>query len=339
MLKEERYFHFIRERIGMPFSVEVECHASSLVHLGGEKFMAVWFCGSKESRPDTAIYAAWRDENGWSVPEMLVKVGYVAHWNPVLFKKSDGSLLLFFKVGETIATWKTYVMEGDAEGRHWSLPHELVPGDETGGRGPVKNKPIRLADGRILAPMSRERGAWKAFADLSSDDGRTWRCSEEVPVPKLSLDDKFGGNCLGVIQPTAWESEPGQVHMLMRSNNGRIYRTDSTDGGETWSEIVATELPNNNSGIDLAKLEDGSLLLVYNPVEGNWGNRWKIAMTISKDNGDSWCEPIMLDQVDCDQRGGRKSEFSYPAVIPCDGGAAIIYTSHRNSFTFWRLKR
>ena len=53
-----------------------------------------------------------------------------------------------------------------------------------------------------------------------------------------------------MIQPTLWESKDGSVHMLTRTKLGKIYRSDSLDGGKTWCRAYATNLPNNNSGID-----------------------------------------------------------------------------------------
>ena len=57
-----------------------------------------------------------------------------------------------------------------------------------------------------------------------------------------------------MIQPTLWEDSTG-VHMLIRSNAGKIYKSDSTDFGMTWCKAYETPYPNPNSGIDLVKLE------------------------------------------------------------------------------------
>jgi predicted neuraminidase len=50
--------------------------------------------------------------------------------------------------------------------------------------------------------------------------------------------------------------------MLLRSACGRIYCSGSENGGRTWCEIYRTSLPNNNSRIDAAKLDDGTIALV-----------------------------------------------------------------------------
>ena len=51
---------------------------------------------------DVAIYAARRDGAGWSAPVKMAD-GAEADWNPVLFYRGDGTLLLFYKEGQQIA--------------------------------------------------------------------------------------------------------------------------------------------------------------------------------------------------------------------------------------------
>lgn len=107
----------------------------------------------KESADDVDILTSVRSEGGWSEPVRVSADRNIPHWNPVLFRRADGKIMLFFKVGKKIPMWKTYFSLSD-NGVDWSKPAELVPGDIGGGRGPVKNKPIRLRSGRVIAPAS-----------------------------------------------------------------------------------------------------------------------------------------------------------------------------------------
>ena len=45
---------------------------------------------------------------------------------------------------------------------------------------------------------------------------------------------------------------------------GYIVRSESHDGGRTWSPGVETEFPNPNAAVALHKLTSGNLLLIYN---------------------------------------------------------------------------
>lgn len=301
-----------------------QCHASTVVEAKDGHLVVAWFGGTAEKDDDVGIWYATEEGEKWSAPQQAAKVDDTPHWNPVLFADAEGQIHLFFKIGKEIPYWQTYWMNS-ADGKSWSAPEELVK-DDKGGRGPVKNKAILLADGTWLAPASTELGKWDSFADRSTDGGKTWTRSEDFGIDH----EKFEGK--GVIQPTFWESEPGQVHALLRSTSGQIWRSDSTDGGKTWTPIYDSGLPNNNSGIDALRLEDGRLLLVYNPVNGNWKARTPLDLAVSSDNGTTW-RTIAHLEADAD----LKSEFSYPAIVRTSTGVAITYTYQRERVRCWQI--
>lgn len=146
-----------------------------------------------------------------------------------------------------------------------------------------------------------------------------------------------GGCCLenllrwdGVIQPMLWESSPGHIHMLLRSTRGAIFRSDSIDYGATWSVARATSLPNNNSGIDLVSMQDGTLILALNPVNGNGGKRYPLSLIASQDNGESWLPLLDLES--------DRGEYSYPAIISEGGVVHITYTWNRKNIVYCRLQ-
>lgn len=300
-----------------------ECHASTLIETVNGDFLCAWFGGTKEKNPDVAIWLARRTSEGWSYPIKIAKVKEEAHWNPVLFKDQNNIIYLFFKVGKNVPSWSTYWMKSLDDGKTWSEAVELVPGD-IGGRGPVKNKPIIISDGTWVAPASTERGKWTCFADLSTDFGKTWTKSNEWEVDRK----KIRGS--GTIQPTLWESERGKLHALMRTTCGKIARSDSSDGGKTWCPVYLTQLPNNNSGIDLIKTDDEKLWLVYNPVGINWGPRNPLTLAVSNDNGIKWTNIAHLEKDSVPTH-----EYSYPAIIKASKGIAICYTWRRERIKFW----
>lgn len=291
------------------------CHAATLCLTGDGDVRAAWFGGTGESRPDVEIWSAVRHNGVWSAPEMCSVPGDIACWNPVLYA-AEGEITLFFKRGAVIPEWKTYVRRLRGDGV-WSEEAELVPGDCSGGRGPVKNKPIRLSDGRLLAGASHESHSrrWQAFADISCDGGRHWERTAYVPA----AED------VQLIQPTLWESADG-VHMLLRSNQGVIYRSDAALPDLRFCPAYPTDLPNNNSGIDLAALPDGTLALCCNPVGSDWGARSPLSLMLSRDNGKSWTKELDL--------AAGEGEYSYPAVICGADRLHIAFTYRRKSVMY-----
>lgn len=320
-----------KEDIFEPGKFFPQCHASTLIVLDDEEILAAWFAGTYEKHPDVAIWISKRKKDGqWTMPVKVADKENIPCWNPVLFKE-DNRIYLFYKVGEEISEWRTMLMISDDNGTTWTEPNELVEGDK-GGRGPVKNKMIILRDGIWLAPASTETDEyWDAFTDRSCDKGNTWEKSPVVPVDHTKLEG------LGLIQPTLWESEKEKVHMLLRSTEGNIFRSDSTDNGNNWCEAYAIDLPNNNSGLDLVKLEDGTLVLVYNPIKGNWAARTPIVCCASTDNGYTWNEDFVLDHNEnpLDKDDG---EFSYPAIVAKEDEVYITYTWKRRGIAYWHLK-
>lgn len=308
-----------------------QCHASTLCALPNDELICAWFAGSKEGNPDCAIWSA-RTENGvWLPPVKVADAEDVPCWNPVLFYNGS-KLMLFYKVGTAIPKWQTWVIESEDLGITWSTPRELVPGNH-GGRGPVKNKCLRLQSGRILAPASIETPTeWYCFTDISDDNGNTWHAGEPVPLNRSSLSG------LGAIQPSLWQKTDGTVCMYMRSTEGVVMQSESHDEGQTWQQAQKTEIPNNNCGIDLAQLSDGRLILVGNPVGENWGKRSPIAFWVSEDeNAQQWSEANILDYVPCEKNEYR-AEFSYPAVVIKDDDIFITYTWKRENIAFWRIR-
>lgn len=307
------------------------CHASTVLPLPDGTVLAAWFGGSREGRPDVTIWAARRTQAGWQPPVQICYRAGLPHWNPVLHLQRDGAVRLFFKVGQRIASWRTFTCLSTDGGRSFGPPEPLVPGDR-GGRGPVKNKCIRLSDGRLLAPASSETHGWHCFIDTSFDDGRTWQKGPKISTgriaPILNRCNDYCADPIPMIQPTLWESAPGQVYLLARTAVGCAYRSDSADFGATWCRAYPTAIPNNNSGLDLVRVPDGTLYLVSNPVAENWGERSPLVLSRSADNGASF-QPVMT--LEAEKPG---SEFSYPAITEAGGKLLITYTYERTNLAF-----
>lgn len=312
------------------------CHASTVLPLPDGTVISAWFGGTKEGTGDVNIWYSLRDENGWGKPHALSCSKSLPHWNPVLFLKENGDVVLFFKVGKQIYSWRTFFSVSSDGGKTFSKPEELVKGDRSDGRGPVKNKCIRLSNGRILAPASYENNGWNCFVDISDDDGATWRKTPKIKteqaVPMFNRQNKYTSNLIPMIQPTLWESSPGKIHMLTRTAVGRAYRSDSEDYGETWCQAYRTDLLNNNSGLDVVKTPNGDLYLISNPVEENWGERSPLTLQKSTDNGATWETVLVLEEEKKD------SEFSYPAIEYLDNALHITYTYERLNVAYWKIE-
>ncbi|MEW6130332.1 MAG: sialidase family protein [Acidobacteriota bacterium] len=293
-----------------------ECHASTIAESNG-KLIAAWFGGTKEKHPDVGIWVS-RFENGkWTIP-VEVANGIVPPdkryptWNPVLFQPRAGALRLFYKVGPSPSSWWGMQMTSTDGGKSWSQPTRLPDSFA----GPIKNKPVELANGEWLCPSSSEDQGWRVHFERTADFGKTWQRTE-------AIND---GKTFGVIQPTVFFHKRGKLQALFRSRQGKIIESWSEDNGKTWSQLNATNLPNPNSGIDGVTLKGGRHLLVYNHVPtiaGKWGDRAPLNVAVSLD-GKIWKAALVLET------GPASAEYSYPAVIQTrDGLVHITYTWNR----------
>ncbi len=294
-----------------------ECHASTIAE-SGNFLVAAWFGGTEEKHPDVGIWVARWDGKKWTEPKEVAngvqhsKKRYPC-WNPVLFQPNEGPLLLFYKVGPNPRQWWGMLMTSNDHGENWSMPCRL-PEDIL---GPIKNKPVQLANGYLLCPSSTEDQGWKVHLELTPDLGRTWK----IVGPLKSNQE------LQVIQPTILIHPGNTLQILCRSKNDKIVEAWSHDGGKTWSQLRKTILPNPNSGIDAVTLRDGRHLLVYNHttmVMGKWGGpRSPLNVAVSND-GKTWKAALVLEN--------EPGEYSYPAVIQTsDGLVHITYTWKRKS--------
>ncbi len=295
-------------------------HASTIIETE-DGLLAAWFGGTKEKAPDVEIWTARRKAGKWSTPVSVangVQSPGLRHptWNPVLFQPKDGPLMLFYKVGPSPQEWWGMVIRSSDDGRSWSAP-ERLPGDIL---GPIKNKPVQLADGTILSPSSVETPTrptlWQVRLERSEDGGRTWTGSGP-------LND---GVKIQAIQPSVLVYSGGDLQMIGRTRQGRVFELWSKDEGRTWGELTLTDLPNPDAGTDAVTLRDGRHLLVYNATKKG---RTPLNVAIS-DDGKSWKPVLVLE----DQPG----QFAYPAIIQGqDGKVHITYTWNRKHIRYARI--
>ena len=295
-----------------------EAHASTIVEIGVGVLGAAWFGGTKERNPDVEIWFARSEGGRWETPVRVadgVQADGARHptWNPVLFQPPGQPLHLFYKVGPTPQDWWGMVMTSSDAGRSWSAPQRLPDGI----LGPIKNKPVVLADGAWLSPSSVEAGegvganagaGWSLHFERSEDQGRSWTKSDPVPSP-LNID---------AIQPSVLLHRDGRLQAVVRTRQGAVASTWSDDGGRSWSPLGAVDLPNPNSGTDAVTLADGRQLIVYNPTAHaattpGKGPRWPLAVALS-DDGVTWRRVLTLETEPL------TSGYAYPAVIQTGDG-------------------
>jgi predicted neuraminidase len=284
------------------------CHAATIVETRPGEFLAAWFGGDAEGKPNVAIWAARLEKGAWSAPFELVREPEIATYNPVLFYTKDRTLWMYYNFGPHPSNWSAGRISSKDDGKTWS-PVEHLP---AGIYGPIKNKPLVLANGDVVSGTSVESyKSWTAWVERSADNGKTWTKHGPILYP---------GETYAAIQPAIVRLRNGRLRMFVRTTNriGKIAVAESTDQGRTWSELRALDLPNPNSGIDAVGLKDGRLVLVYNHTGKG---RTPLNLAVSSD-GEQWQMFQTLEE--------EPGEFSYPAIIQAgDGSVHVVYTWNR----------
>jgi predicted neuraminidase len=108
---------------------------------------------------------------------------------------------------------------------------------------------------------------------------------------------------------------------------GCVLAEHPSDAGHTWFGFGPTQLAHRDSAVAAARLDDGSLIVVYN---NSASDRRKLAIVRTAD-GVHWSAPYALEN---DPRpaydGPVRREYSYPFLIAtADGRFHVVYTWQR----------
>jgi predicted neuraminidase len=304
-----------------------QSHSATIVETPAG-LVAAWFGGTREGNPDVEIWMSRLVNNKWTAPVSIAD-GRIndtlrkASYNPVLYQIPGGDLLLFYKIGNRVADWKGFMKRSGDNGLTWSERMLL----QEGFLGPIKNKPVMLSSGKIIAPSSLEGSpGWRVHFEVSDDTGKTWR--KVGPINS--------GTDYTIIQPSILQHKDGKLQILARSKQRALITSWSSDGGETWSKVEPSGLPNNNSGTDAVTLQDGRHLLVYNHVrphdslKNGKGARTPLNVAVSND-GKTWYASLILEDSPI-------SQYSYPSVIQSsDGMVHVVYTWRRQKIKYVKI--
>jgi predicted neuraminidase len=242
--------------------------------------------------------------------------------NGVVWEAPDGLVWLFYVVryGETWSTSRVQFKVSRDQAETWSEASMLVLDEGT----MVRNRPIVLAGGDYFLPLYHETGhdpemtgpdSFSFFLRYSIKD-KSW--TKTAPIRSAK----------GNIQPAVVAlSDHDLVAYCRRGGDyrpetiGYIVRSESHDGGWTWSEGADSSFPNPNAAVDLLKLKNNHLLLVYNH---SMNRRTPLTIALSFDQDRTW-------RVRRDLRVGD-NDYGYPiALQTSDERIHVVYTSDRRT--------
>ena len=254
---------------------------AGIVSLGGSRLLLTWF--SLDVRPYRQSHASQGSE--WDKA--------CSQYDDALVKKWAGSWIRISEDGG--GAWSDFI------------------------RAPVNapHGPIRLRNGELLyfgKCWLNDGSTGPIRAASSTDAGRTWQDSGNVPIPAGSKPANF-------CEPHAIELSPGHLLGLVRServNDGfvdfHMYQTESTNGGKSWSTLRSTGI--YGSPPHLLRHSSSKVICTYGYRQSPCG----IRAMISRDEGQTWEHDWIIRDDAPDH------DLGYPSTVElADGSLFTVY--------------
>ncbi|MCK5862121.1 MAG: exo-alpha-sialidase [Candidatus Hydrogenedentes bacterium] len=299
-------------------------HPAAITQLENGDLYIAYYGGANEYDKKTAVYGSRRcaGESVWSTPVSIASTPFQGVGNPVIWQAPDGVVWLFYnnQHGDTWSSARVQAKISEDGARTWSDSFMLVM--EEGSM--VRGQPIVLNNGDYLLPLYNETGGDRERSDNDTCsyflryDPKTqkWQETNRIHSPE------------GNLQAQAVQLSDTELFCFMRrgggyeaTDNGWMLRSNSSDGGYTWTDAKRTAFPNPNSAIELLKLHNGNLLLVYND---NMNDRTPLTVAVSTDQGKTWPHKRAI--------AGGKNSYAYPyAVQGKDEKVYLVYTTNNRT--------
>jgi predicted neuraminidase len=351
----------------------VQNHAAFIELFDDGTLACVWFGGTLEGKSDISIFGSTLAPGAtqWSPYVQLSDDPARSEQNPVL-TKLGGKWKLFHTAQPSGNQDECLLRARDVQFENGML---------SAGEPSVVDLPLgtfvrarfqKRADGATMMPVFRcipmPGQRWNGSHDtagvaVSHDDGASWELTE---VP----------SSIGSVHMTIVPLDGDHiVAFYRRRQSDFVHRSESLDGGFTWSAPEPTDVPNNNSSINVVRLADGRLAMVCNPqnattssdrrvslydeIEGGddrpdatggcspiWGvPRSPLTIAVSSDGGKSFPLRRVVDDSEgtCltnDSTDGKNKELSYPFLLEGpDGELHVAYTYFRRAIKYVRLPK
>jgi len=167
---------------------------------------------------------------------------------------------------------------------------------------------IHTSKGRFVIPLQELRYNPPRHVTVvfrSADGGRSWNRRRDLDIGGHGIED-------GCFEATITERADTSLLMFLRTTRDAIWRSESNDGGVTWTAPTPTNIAASNSPAFLLTLAGGHLALVWNPVSPTDGRPWprrikpryaekpdsvyreELQFALSDDGGYSWTEPVVI---------------------------------------------
>lgn len=232
-------------------------HASNLLSLSNGDLLCAYYSGRWEAQSGVAIVLSRlpKGSDQWTRPVVVAQEAGSAFENPVLFE-SPGRLLWLFYTSQAADAGQSnaqiFSRTSTDGGKNWTAAKLLFSKPGSFDREHLLDAGDRWFFPIYYTPHSDAENY--SAIEISADQGHNWK---ECAVP--------GSN--GLVQPDVVELSPRRFMALFRSRFADWVYTSSSEDGCSWSAPRPTQIPNNNSSIQVTRLGDGHLVIAFNNIQ------------------------------------------------------------------------
>jgi len=285
-----------------------------------------------ESADDCApsdIVGVWSYDEGetWTEPKILLKAADFNTHNIMsvsLMRMQNGDVGMFFGKRYLPNEGRQMLARSNDEGKTWYKFVTCTLTDRPGCYVLNNDRVIRTSTGRLVMPLAYHRGgdSWGGMTYhfdyagslcflLSDDDGETWFESPDTVHPPFVSKH-------GLQEPGVVELENGVLWAYARTVVMFQYQCYSFDNGMHWTQAQPSRFTSPCSPLHIRRNPyDKSLVAVWNPIpcyngripnERISSGRTPIVYAVSKDDGTTWTEPVVIE-------GREDCGYCYPSIF------------------------
>jgi len=301
------------------------------------KIYAMWSNGRvhEDDLGQRVMYSYSSDFENWSTPVPLE--------DTVMGEKSECYLtpMGFFVEGDTLiayyraAEYKYDILEND---------YTMRP---TSGGGNASSKtyfktsedgvnwtdalPISLYNAGVSQSRRNRFGRWiwsGSTGIMYSDNTNGISGWHSSSVPDSHITDALSNGAVQLCEANWYQTEDYVIHLLMRSNSGYLWHSESYDNGESWSGVYPTDFTDDNTMCYFGTLPDGRYYYIGSPLFSGSNNRAPLMMCISEDGYNFSEQYIICDEDYHLQQNGyaKGGTYGYPECVIYDGYLYMIYS-------------
>ena len=297
--------------------------------------LAFWYRAKYEGAADGEVISSAYDGTHWSPTTVVTNSGTVSRdigltiksvANPVPFRRSPDEIWLFFSVSR-LSGWATseiLLMRSRDNGLTWGPAERLYASPFLNISHLTKSSPVLLSGGRIGLPAYEQINRKFPVMLVLNESGRI------VDRRRIGNGGEVGYQPSIVV--TGRTTAIALIRRLRNSSLKKVLVSRTSDGGQTWSIPVPTNLPNPCGALSAIRYDDGHILLAFNDdpeVEHD------VSLAISDLQGKEWQRLGALVRVTSPT---DKELVMYPYLIESQSGQFdLVYSRITKSINHIRV--